>query len=129
MLEPAIRDLARGPNFATIAVHLPSGRIASHVMWIDADDEHLLVNTEIHRLKYEAVQRDPNVTVTVWDRDDPYRYAEVRGEVVGEIRGDPARDHIDELSRRYQGHDYQNPIESERIILQIEPLRQRSRKL
>ena len=42
MLEPAIRDLASvGKNFATIAVQLPNGQIASHVMWVDADDDHV----------------------------------------------------------------------------------------
>ena len=42
MLEPAIRDLASsGRNFATIAVQLPSGQIASHVMWVYADDDQL----------------------------------------------------------------------------------------
>ena len=32
MLEPAIRDLATGKNFAALAVHLPNGEIANHVM-------------------------------------------------------------------------------------------------
>ena len=122
MLEPAIRDLASADkNFATIAVQLPNGQIASHVMWVDADDEQLLMNTEIHRAKYKAIQQHPEVTVTVWDAANPYRYAEVRGRVVGEVRGDEARAHIDTLSQRYLGHDYQAPIQSERVVLRIAP--------
>jgi PPOX class probable F420-dependent enzyme len=127
MLDPAIRDLATtGPNFGTIAVLLPSGQIASHVMWVDADDEQLLVNTEVHRAKYKAIQQHPDVTVTVWDHRNPYRYAEVRGTVTGELRGPEARHHIDRLSQRYLGHDYQAPIQSERVVLRITPRRQRS---
>jgi PPOX class probable F420-dependent enzyme len=127
MLEPAIRDLASvGRNFATIAVQLPNGQIASHVMWVDADDEQVLVNTEIHRAKYRAIQQHPDVTVTIWDATNPYRYAEVRGTVAGEVRGDAARTHIDTLSQRYLGHDYGATIQSERVVLRITPVRQRS---
>jgi PPOX class probable F420-dependent enzyme len=127
MLEPAIRELAStGRNFATIAVQLPNGQIASHVMWVDADADQLLVNTEVHRAKYRAIQQHPEVTVTVWDAANPYRYAEVRGTVSGEVRGDGARTHIDTLSQRYLGHDYAAPIQSERVVLRITPLRQRT---
>ena len=59
----------------------------THVMWVDADDEHVLINAEVHRAKFKAVERDPRVTVTIIDRDDPYVYAEVRGHVVETVRG------------------------------------------
>ena len=92
MLEPAIRDLAStGKNFGTIVVPLPNGQTLSHVMWVDASDDQILINTEVHRAKYKAIQQHPEVTVTVWDVQNPYRYAEVRGRVVGEVRGDEAR--------------------------------------
>ena len=127
MLEPAICDLASvGANFATISVQLPNGQIATHVMWVDANDDELLINTEVHRAKYRAIQQHPEVTVTVWDQANPYRYAEVRGRVAGEVRGDEARTHIDTLSKRYLGHDYGADIKSERVVLRIVPVRQRS---
>lgn len=125
MLEPAIRDLAQGKNFAALTVHLPSGAAATQIMWVDADDEHILINTEIHRAKYKAVVADPRATVAIWDATNPYRYAEVRGRVVGEVRGDEARAGIDALSQKYNGTDYANPIQSERVILKIAPERQR----
>ena len=129
MLDPAIRDLAStGRNFGTLSVQLPNGQIATHVMWVDADDEQLLLNTEIHRAKYQAIQQHPEVTVTIWDHDNPYRYAEVRGKVSGEVRGDQAREHIDALSRKYRNRDYDEAnIGSERVILRIAPDRQRLR--
>jgi hypothetical protein len=126
MLDPIIRDLAQGKNFATLAFHLPDGQIASHVMWIDADDTHILINTEVHRLKYNSLVKCPGATVTIWDSANPYRYAEVRGNFVEEVRGDAARAHIDACSQRYMGVAYQGDIESERVIMKIEPLRQRS---
>lgn len=126
MIEPAIQRLATGKNFGTLSVHLPNGQIATNVMWVDATDDHVLINTEIHRSKYKAIKANPDVTVTVWDSANPYRYGEVRGPVVDEIRGDEARAHIDALSQRYTGANYQGQIESERVILRIEPNRQRS---
>ena len=82
-----MRELAQAPNFATLSVILRSGRPMTHVMWVDADEDHVLINTEAHRAKFRAVERDPRVTVTIWQRDDPYTYAEVRGQVVATVRG------------------------------------------
>lgn len=129
MLEPAIRDLAQGKNFGTISFHMANGTIGTHVMWVDADDEHVMINTEVHRAKYQAMQANPTVTVAIWDTANPYRYAEVRGTVVGEVRGQQARDHIDACSLRYTGNPYGHSVQSERVIVKIAPVRQRSKGL
>ena len=127
-VEPGIRDLAREANFAAFTVLLRSGQPMTHVMWVDADDDHVLINTEVHRAKYQAVRRDPRVTVTIWKRDDPYRFGEVRGRVVETVTGPEARQHIDLLSRKYRNRDYDGAnIGSERVILRIAPDRQRLR--
>jgi len=119
-LEPQVVELARAANFAVLTVNLRSGRAMTHVMWVDADDDHVLVNTEVHRAKFRAIERDPRVTVTIWQRDDPYTYAEVRGRVVEAVRGPEARAHIDALSQKYRGQDYDGSIiQSERVILRI----------
>ncbi len=121
-LDPGVRQLAQAPNFATLSVILRSGRPMTHVMWVDADADHVLINTEAHRAKFRAVERDPRVTVTIWQRGDPYTYAEVRGQVVETVRGPEARAHIDSLSRKYRGKDYDDAaITSERVILRIAP--------
>jgi PPOX class probable F420-dependent enzyme len=125
-VDPRVGDLARGANFAALSVLLSSGRPMTHVMWVDADDDHILINTEVHRAKFRAVTRDPRATVTIWNRDDPYTYAEVRGTVVETVRGPEARAHIDKLSQKYRGRDYDSArITSERVILRIAPEIQR----
>jgi PPOX class probable F420-dependent enzyme len=126
MLEPKIKELAQGKNFATISTLLSDGSPATHVMWIDADDDYILINTETGRAKYRSVSRDPRVSVVIWDDHDPYRYAEVRGEVVETVAGPEARRHIDELSMKYHGRPYRNPIQTERVLLKIRPTRQRT---
>jgi len=125
MLEPTIRDLARGPNFAALTIIPPSGHPMTHVMWIDADDDHVLINTEEHRAKAKAMDTDGRVTVAIMDRDNPYHYAEVRGRVVGTVTGDAARAHIDALAMKYTGKPYAGEITSARVIYQIAPERQR----
>ena len=121
-VDPGVRELAQAANFAVLTVRLQSGAAMSHVMWVDADDDHVLINTEVHRAKFKAVERDQRVTVTIWERGDPYTYAEVRGRIVETVRGPEARAHIDALSRKYRGLNYDpSRIASERVILRIAP--------
>ncbi|MHB9288751.1 PPOX class F420-dependent oxidoreductase [Halobacteriales archaeon Cl-PHB] len=115
-------DLFEKRTFAHVGTLLPNG--APHVtpVWVDydADAGHLLVNTENHRQKTKNVEANPEVGVSMVDPDDPYRALSVVGEVV-EITTEGARDHIDALSRRYTGEDYQPEIQSERVLLRIRP--------
>lgn len=128
MLEPEVKALAEQPNFAVFTTLLPGGQPMSHVMWVHCDEEHILINTEVHRTKFRNVERDPRVTVTIIDRDSAYKFAEVRGEVVETIRGPEARASIDELSRKYGGQPYpDDAIQTERVLLKIAPNRQLSR--
>jgi PPOX class probable F420-dependent enzyme len=125
-LHPTVLELARGQNFAALTSLLPNGHPQTQVMWVDADRQHLLINTEVHRQKFRNVERDPRVTVMIWDKEDPYRFVEVRGEVVEKVTGPEARKHIDELSQnsqKYRGRPYQTRIRSERVVLRIAPLR------
>jgi PPOX class probable F420-dependent enzyme len=86
-LHPMVLELARGQNFAALTTLLPGGHPQTQVMWVDASDEHLLINTEVHRQKVRNVERDPRVTVMIWDKVDPYRFVEVRREVVEKVGG------------------------------------------
>jgi len=54
----------------------------SQIVWIDCDDDGLIVNTVAGRQKDRNTKRDPRVSVTIWDRYNPYLFAEVRGRVV-----------------------------------------------
>lgn len=124
MLEEKTRRLASGKNFAVLTTLMPDGTPQSHVMWVDHDGEHILINTEVHRRKFKNLSQDARATITIIDSDDAYSYVEIRGRVVDRIGGQEARDHIDVLSQRYFGKDYSNPIQSERVILKIEPERE-----
>lgn len=125
MLDDLARELLGERNFAAFTTLLPDGQPSTHMMWVDADDTHIIINTEIGRQKFRNIKRDPRVAVTVFDATNPYRYVEIRGRVVGTVTGSEARDHVDRLSEKYTGGPYANPIQTERVILQIEPERVR----
>lgn len=118
-LDPNLKAYATTKNFATLTTLGRDGSPSTHVMWIDADDEHLLINTEVHRQKFKNMQNDPRVAVTIIDAETPYRFIEARGRVVETITGPEAREHIDAASRRYTGNDYQAEIQSERVLCKI----------
>jgi len=68
------------------------------------------------------MRRDPRVTVTISDPENPYRYLEVRGRVA-EISEEGADEHIDRLAKKYLGRDkrpYRQPNEV-RVIYRVEP--------
>lgn len=126
MINPDVKALAQGKNFAAFTTMLPSGQPMTQVMWVDADDRHILINSEVGRQKIANVTKNPRVTVTVIDADNPYHYAEVRGTVVEQVKGPRARAHIDELSQKYHGRPYDpSAIKTERVLLLIDPQRQR----
>jgi PPOX class probable F420-dependent enzyme len=119
-LTDELREFVTSGNFATFSTLLPDGGPAAQVMWIDCDADCLLINTEVHRQKFKSIEADPRVSVCIWQRDDPYDYVEVRGEVIETIRGERARAHIDQLAWRYFGRPYDETIiTSERVILRI----------
>ena len=112
-------QMASGPNYATLTTLFKNGVPQTHVMWVDTDGENILINTEIHRFKYKNILKDPRVMVTIWKHDNPFKFVEVRGEVIAEITGQEARDNIDKLSQKYWEKPYPFPIQSERIVLVI----------
>ena len=125
MLHPRTRELLDTPNFAVLTTLMPDGTAQTHVMWVGGDDEHLHINTQVDRQKYDNVIRDPRVTVTIVDADDPYSYVEVRGRVVRMEVGEVGLAHIHELSHKYFGRPYrEDTISADRVKLTIRPDRE-----
>lgn len=122
MLDDRTRELAGGVNYAVLSSVLPDGQPQTHMMWVDHDDEHVIVNTEIDRQKFKNIERNPQVTVLIMETGNPWGWSEVRGHVVETVRGQAARDHIDKLAKKYLDADeYPNPIKSERVMVKIAP--------
>jgi PPOX class probable F420-dependent enzyme len=121
-IEGPAQKLIDGPNFANLATLGEDGRPHLTVIWIGLDDGHLLVNSAEGRKWPENLRRDPRVTITVPDKDNPYEYVEIRGRVVEDTH-DGADDVINQLSKKYLGQDeypFRQPGE-ERVTFKIEP--------
>ena len=113
-------DLMRSPHgFAAVATIKEDGSPQTSVVWIDTDGEHVIFNTTNARAKGRHLRRDPRVSVTVFDADDPYRYFEVEG--VAELELEGAAEHINALSQRYRGEDFAAP--TDRVIVKVTPQR------
>ena len=122
MIRADVKALIDGKNVATVSTLMPNGQIQSHVVWVDRDDDHVVINTEVALRKFKNVQADPRCTLTVWDRKNPYCFAELRGRVVGVVTGPEARANIDALAQKYLGTDSPDDlISSERVIMKIAP--------
>ncbi len=117
-------ELLTGKNFAHFAAIRPDGTPHVTVIWIDAADGDILVNTAVGRVKDRYVRRDPRVSVSVHDEQDPYRWLRVDGIVAEFVTGPEADAHIDALNRRYHdGEAWTSTPGQERVIYRIRPQR------
>jgi PPOX class probable F420-dependent enzyme len=89
--------------------------------WVDWDGEHVLINTVRGNAKIRHLERDPRIAVLVVDRDEDYVWISVEGRA--ELVDEGAIEHLHELSRRYLGHDYDDPLGGQRVIVRIAPER------
>jgi len=116
-------DLFQKRAFAHLATLMPDGQPQVTPVWLDFDGNHIRINSARGRVKDRNMRRDPRVTLTLQDPDNPYRYLEVRGRVI-DIAEDGADAHIDSLAQKYLGVDtypYRRPGER-RVIYKVEPL-------
>jgi PPOX class probable F420-dependent enzyme len=109
--------LLRGKNFAVVATVGEDGRPQTSVVWIDTDGENVVFNTTNSRAKGRNLRKDPRVSVSIWDSDDPYKYLEVEGRA--ELDENGAAEHINDLSRKYEGKDFHTPVN--RVIVRVSP--------
>lgn len=116
--------LIEGKNFAYLATLLPDGSPHVTPMWIDRDGDTVLMNTAIGRVKQRNITRDPRVSITVTDSENPYDRIVIHGRVIDQAK-EGADAHIDKLAKKYtDANKYQKAsLDEKRIIIRIEPLR------
>ena len=91
-------------NFGHIATINKDGSPQVSPVWIEHDGTHLIVNSEEKRLKVLNLKRNPVVSVSILNTENPYDYIEVRGKVV-EITPEGGFEGIDRLAKKYMGVD------------------------
>jgi PPOX class probable F420-dependent enzyme len=120
-LKPEQRKLFEDKNFVAIATVGRDGTPRNTILWVDAEGDDVIVNGAASRGWLKNLKRNPNVALTIFDVERPYRRVTVLGKAV-EITTNGGEEHIDKLSMKYGGrpypaHDPNNP----RTIVRIRP--------
>lgn len=97
-------DLFERPIFATIATIMPDGSPHLTPIWIDLEDDLLLFTVIAGHVKHRNMEKNPQVAITLFDPDYPYRYIMIRGNVI-EITERGAYEHSKKMAIKYLGPD------------------------
>jgi PPOX class probable F420-dependent enzyme len=119
--DSEVRKLLSEPNFAVVSTFNADGSILSTIVWINAEDGKVAVNSAKGRRWPTNLERDPRITALVYEAGNPYNYVEIRGRVNATTDG--ADEHINALTKKYIDQDeypFRQPGE-ERIKFVIEP--------
>jgi uncharacterized pyridoxamine 5'-phosphate oxidase family protein len=119
--SPEARRLLKEPNYAALATCGDVGP-SCHMMWVDADDDFLYLNTELHRAKYARLALGASLAVMVFENSRSW--VEIVGTVAEHETGPGARAHLERLAFKYNGHGYQKQIISERVLVTVRPDRE-----
>lgn len=120
-------DLLSAPNFVTVVTVMPDGQPQASVLWSSFDGEYIILNTARGRQKDRNIHANPRVTILSLDRENPFRWIEVRG-VIDEITEEGALVHINSLSKAYRGYEdyYKNMPQlrgvERRMIFKVRPV-------
>ena len=123
LTDPRIREFFEGKNFAFLCSLMKDGSPHVTPTWVDVEDDNILINTALGRIKQTNISRDPRIALSIIYQDNQYEVVTVRGKVTEQITGDVAEKHIDRLARKYLNLDkYPRRSKNEqRVILKIKP--------
>ena len=109
-------------SFAFLATLMEDGSPHVSPVWIDIVDNIILINTAKGRIKQRNVSRDPRVSISLIDDENPYSMVTIRGKVI-EQTSIGADEHIDKLAKKYLNTDKYpgHSATMERVILRIKP--------
>jgi PPOX class probable F420-dependent enzyme len=122
MIEGRSEELLKAPNFCNVSTFRRDGTIHGVPVWVDVQDGRPTLNSAEGRAWPRNLERDPRVTLTVPNWENPYEYVEIRG-VVAERTHEGADEHIDALAKKYLGQDkypLRQPGE-QRVIIRVQP--------
>ncbi|MEU6984987.1 PPOX class F420-dependent oxidoreductase [Streptomyces sp. NPDC046324] len=123
-LNSSVRALLDDVNPVILGTVHPDGSPQTSVVWVGRDGDELLVSTQDGRRKVRNIEADPRVSLTVYDREDPLVYAEIRGTAT--VTEDEGRALAVALAEQYEGpgagQEYlELPPEVVRVAIRITP--------
>ncbi len=122
-LTAEITRLIDGRNFAQLATIMPDGSPHSAPVWIGREGDRLIICTDPTSVKGRNTARDPRVAISIFDLQDPYSQAQLRGRVV-ERRSDSDFKLLDGISRKYVGEPYPDHSEAPlALVIEVDKAR------
>lgn len=121
-IEGRAAELLEAANFCNVATLSDDGTVLAAPVWVDVEEGRPVLNTAEGRLWPTNLARDPRVTLTVQNAENPYEYVSIRGRVA-ERTHEGADEHIDRLATKYLGvesYPYRQPGER-RVIIRVDP--------
>ena len=115
-----VRALIERRNYAHVATLMPDGAPHSVPVWVSLEGDRVCFFTQDASRKARNLARDPRVAISISDRENPYRMAQLRGRVVERWEGERALGVIDRISQKYTGRDF--PMRTGTLYL-VEPER------
>src|SRR3954447_7250523 len=100
-----IAALLDKPNHAVISTLSRDGSVHSTMIWINVEGESVAFNSAKGRVWPANLERDPRVTLTLLNQDDPYEYSVLTGSAVVVDTGADADAHMDVLAKKYLDQD------------------------
>jgi PPOX class probable F420-dependent enzyme len=123
-IDGRAEELLKGKNFCHVSTLRADGSVHTAPVWVDVQDGKPVLNTAEGRAWPRNLERDPRVTLTVQNMENPYEYLEVRGRVA-ERTHDGADEHIDAMAKKYMDKD-EYPLRQpgeQRVIIRVDPER------
>jgi PPOX class probable F420-dependent enzyme len=100
-----VRELLELPNYVHLATLRRDGSPRNWVVWAGVEGERILICTDTGTWKAKDMQRDPRVSLSIVDIENPYRMAAIQGRVV-DMRPDAENAFMDVLARKYTGKPF-----------------------
>lgn len=123
LTEPVVK-IIKDKNFAFLGTIMKDGRPQVSPIWIDIDDNNniILFNTAQGRIKHKNISRDPRISLSLINKNNPYSMVTIQGTVI-EQTTIGADEHIDKLAKKYLNIDrYPSHSPSiKRVICKIKP--------
>jgi PPOX class probable F420-dependent enzyme len=127
-LSNEIKQLLDRANFVHLATLMPDGSPQSVPVWAGRDGDRIIICTGEGSLKAKNTKRDPRVSLSIVDFENPYEEAQLRGRVV-ERRPDPDLKVMDPISQKYTSKPFPMRSPEGRVALFIEVEKVRYLKL
>jgi PPOX class probable F420-dependent enzyme len=121
-LPALLVELLDKRTFAVVSTVNPDSGPQSSVIWATYEGDRILFSTIKGRRKTRNMERDPRVSLCLYDPDDPYRYVEVRGTVT--MTTDGGVELIQRLSQMYDGKPFrEGHPDNVRVVCRVTPTR------